>query len=76
MLFRVDEGIPAVDGGQLGSAGAGTTGGAEEGVGVHPPPDVGRAAPPVDGHPDGGAETDALARTPGVSVIASGGGNG
>ncbi|RQX12155.1 hypothetical protein DLJ58_06400, partial [Micromonospora arida] len=65
-----------MDGGQLGSAGAGTTGGAEAGAPAHPAPDVGRVAPPGDGHPAGGAETGALARTPGVSVIAGGGGNG
>ncbi|MCG5440531.1 hypothetical protein, partial [Micromonospora foliorum] len=73
VLFRVDEGAPSVDGGQLGSAGAGTTGGAEAAAPVQPAPDVGRVAPAVDGHPAGGAETDALARTPGVSVIAGGG---
>ena len=52
MLFRVDEGAPAVDGGQLGSAGAGTTGGAEAAVPAHPPPDVGRVAP-AGGRPPG-----------------------
>ncbi|RLP91496.1 hypothetical protein EAD89_11650, partial [Micromonospora sp. BL4] len=53
---------PVVDGGQLGSAGAGTTGGAETGAGVQPPPPwVGCAATAGDDQLVGDAE----ARTPG-----------
>ncbi|PWR12897.1 hypothetical protein DKT68_02160, partial [Micromonospora acroterricola] len=70
--------MPVVDGGQLGSAGAGTTGGADTGAVAHPPPFGLVGAPTAgDGQPAGGAETDAVARTPGGAPgVAGGGGNG
>ncbi|TNH23848.1 hypothetical protein FHG89_26495, partial [Micromonospora orduensis] len=63
---------PVVDGGQAGSAGAGTTGGAETGAPAQPAPEVGAEGPAPDARPAGGAETEAVARTPGRWDIAGG----